>query len=352
MSFSTSAANDAFKAAFTLPSSVLLTPPVELASSKELYQTLGKFWADGHRAVQALEGEERHVPDEGSSLKEDVHGAVEATLDGLWIDKKPKLGGVGPVVQKRISGTMMKSYDESMRGAAAHLAAAADRAAAAPFSGIPPPNLSIATPPATEGGQAGLITTLMSRLEGGAGGAGGAGAGDTATAAELDLPNKEGKDGAASALRVAGVSPTLLSASSRLLTPGPPPLRVERVGASLAETVLQEEWSFTRWAEQQGMQGHALREAKTIARALELATHDFGPAYLVSRPAEVQLRRLTALALSVKAGWRVASHLEELPGDSIISALPASLVKKLYDAFSLEMKIEEAAKGKKGEKKD
>ena len=39
-------------------------------------------------------------------------------------------------------------------------------------------------------------------------------------------------------------------------------------------------------------------------------------------------------------------------GDSIISALPASLVKKLYDAFSLEMKIEEAAKGKKGEKKD
>ena len=42
----------------------------------------------------------------------------------------------------------------------------------------------------------------------------------------------------------------------------------------------------------------------------------------------------------------------ELPGDNIISALPASLVKKLYDAFSLEMKIEEAAKGKKGEKKD
>ena len=91
----------------------------------------------------------------------------------------------------------------------------------------------------------------------------------------------------------------------------------------------QEEWSFTRWAEQQGMQGHALRKAKTIARALELATHDIGPAYLVSRPAEVQLRRLIALALSVNAGWRVAGHLEELPGDSIISALPASPVKKL-----------------------
>ena len=168
MAFSTPAANDAFKAAFTVPASVLLSSPVELASSKELYSTLGKLWADGHRAVQALDGDYRHVPAADSSLKEDIHGAVETALDGLWIDKKPKLGGVGPVVQKRISGTMMKSYDESMRGAAAHLAAAADRAAAAPFSGIPPPNLSIATPPATEGGQAGLITTLMSRLEGAA----------------------------------------------------------------------------------------------------------------------------------------------------------------------------------------
>ena len=109
MAFNTAAANDALKAAFTLPASVLLSPPVELANSKELYQTLGKFWADGHRAVQALEGEDRHVPDEGSTLKEDIHGAVETTLDGLWIDKKPKIGGVGSVVQKRISGTMMKS---------------------------------------------------------------------------------------------------------------------------------------------------------------------------------------------------------------------------------------------------
>ena len=43
----------------------------------------------------------------------------------------------------------------------------------------------------------------------------------------------------------------------------------------------------------------------------------------------------------------MASHLAELPGDSIISALPASLVKMLHDAFSLELKIEEAAKRKK-----
>ena len=63
MSFSTAAANDAFKAALTLPASVLLSPPVELATSKKLYQTLGKFWADGHRAVQVLEGDDRHVPD-------------------------------------------------------------------------------------------------------------------------------------------------------------------------------------------------------------------------------------------------------------------------------------------------
>ena len=155
-----------------------------------------------------------------------------------------------------------------------------------------------------------------------------------------------GKVAAAPAVRAVGVSPTLLSASHRLLTPGPPPLRVERIGAMLAEHLLQEEWTFTRWVDQQGMQGATQREAKTIARALELATHDFGAAYLVSRPAEVQLRRLLALALSAKVGWRTASLLEELPGDNALSAVPDSILKSLQERLKLELKIEEAAKAK------
>ena len=59
MSFSTSAANAAFKEAFTVPATALLSPPVESATSKEVYTSLGKLWANGHRAVQALEGAER-----------------------------------------------------------------------------------------------------------------------------------------------------------------------------------------------------------------------------------------------------------------------------------------------------
>ena len=137
MAFSTSAANAAFKEAFTVPATAVVSPPVECATSKELYASLGQLWASGHRAVQALEGAERHVPGADSSLKEEVAGAVETTVEALWIDHKPKIGGVGAVVPKRISGTMTKAYDESMRGAAAHAAAAANRAAATPYGGIP-----------------------------------------------------------------------------------------------------------------------------------------------------------------------------------------------------------------------
>ena len=88
MVFSTPAANDAFKSAFTVPATAVLSPPVESADSKELYTALGQLWAAGHRAVQALEGVEQHQPAADSSLKEDVAAEVEATLDGLWFFRR------------------------------------------------------------------------------------------------------------------------------------------------------------------------------------------------------------------------------------------------------------------------
>ena len=92
MAFSTAAVNDAFKTAFTVPATVILSAPVELGSAKELHLTMGKLCADGHRAVQSLKRVDKHVPAAGSILKEDVYGAVEATFDGLWIVHKPKIG--------------------------------------------------------------------------------------------------------------------------------------------------------------------------------------------------------------------------------------------------------------------
>ena len=83
MVFSTPASNSAFKAAFTVPATALLSPPLECASSKDLYTQLGKLWGAGHRALQSLDGSDRHVPAADSSLKDDVAGEVETILDGL-----------------------------------------------------------------------------------------------------------------------------------------------------------------------------------------------------------------------------------------------------------------------------
>ena len=100
MVLSTPAANEAFKAAFTLPATAALSRPVESADSKDLYTSLGKLWAAGHRAVQALEGPDQHRPAADSSLKDDVAVEVETTLDVLWITHKTRIGGVGSVVEK------------------------------------------------------------------------------------------------------------------------------------------------------------------------------------------------------------------------------------------------------------
>ena len=88
--------------------------------------------------------------------------------------------------------------------------------------------------------------------------------------------------------------------AERLVSVGCPPLRVEkRYGATLALHLLQTKDTFTSWAESRGLSGAPLREVLTIARALDLATHSFGAKYLMSEPAEVQLRRLYSVCPSV-----------------------------------------------------
>ena len=58
-------------------------------------------------------------------------------------------------------------------------------------------------------------------------------------------------------------------------------------GSVLAEHLLTSKPTFTDWAETQGLAGAPLREALTIARALDLATEHQGASYLTSPPAEV-----------------------------------------------------------------
>ena len=106
------------------------------------------------------------------------------------------------------------------------------------------------------------------------------------------------------------------------------------------------------------MSGHNNREARTLARALELGVFEFGATYFGSKSAEVQLRRLLAIMVAAASGstaeaWRGASQLENLPGDGIGANLPAVVQKSLRESLKLEYQLEALLAGKmpdKGEK--
>ena len=132
----------------------------------------------------------------------------------------------------------------------------------------------------------------------------------------------------------------------------------ERWGTSIALHILQEKSSITDWVAALNLSGHNNREARTLARALELGVSEFGAAYFGSKSAEVQLRRLLAIMVAAASGstaeaWRGASQLEDLPGDGIGANLPAVVQKSLRESLKLEYQLEALLAGKmpdKGEK--
>ena len=120
----------------------------------------------------------------------------------------------------------------------------------------------------------------------------------------------------------------------------------KRYGSVLAEHLLKSKPTFTDWAETRSLAGAPLREALTIARALDLATEHYGATYLTPEPAEVQLRRLSSVCLTAKLGsYKLSQHLEELPGDGALAELPASILREMSEALKLELKIEQLVKG-------
>ena len=169
-------------------------------------------------------------------------------------------------------------------------------------------------------------------------------------------PQQSGKGGAP-LQRAPEVPPQLAHAAARLLNPGPPPLRnPERWGASIALHILQEKSSITDWFAALNLSGYNNREARTIARALELGVSEFGAAYFGSKSAEVQLRRLLAIMVAAQSGstaeaWRGASQLEDLPGDGIGANLPAVVQKSLRESLKLEYQLEGLLAGKMPDKK-
>jgi len=141
-----------------------------------------------------------------------------------------------------------------------------------------------------------------------------------------------------------------------MLNPGPPPLRhgADRIGTTLALHILKEAsgLGIFAWVEKQNLgTGHINREASTIARGLELAVKDYGPAFLMSPAAEVMLRRLFALVIASKAGatkeaWRMASRLEDLASDGIGGTLPTTIQAKLQAEMKAELQLEALMAGR------
>ena len=257
-------------------------------------------------------------------------------LQSLWIDYPPKIGGRGAVTPLRIKGSIEKAYTVAVRGAASHNAAAADRAAADPFLGLPqrtPQEFSIRDDPDEARGDD-MLDALFSRMTGR----------EAAQPQERPTGNERPTVNGSrnSDKRAAPVPPSLARAARRLVEVGVPDLRKPRVGVVLANNTLKSKVTFTDWVlAQKALKMPQLREAETIARSLDLATHQYGVAFLASDPAEVMLRRMYALVLGCRAGtMAMAEMLEELPGDHTVADMPDELIDELEKKLCVRRKIE------------
>ena len=84
--------------------------------------------------------------------------------------------------------------------------------------------------------------------------------------------------------------------------------------------------------------------------------NEMGAGFLASKPCEVLLRRLLAIAIAARSGstaeaWRAASMLEDLPSDGLGGMLPSQVNKSLREQLKLELQLESMLAGKLPEKK-
>ena len=339
--FSTRSANDVFAAKFTDPLRAVLAG--NISDSGPVFETVGRLWSAAEIALEQLPEAEAHKSTEGAPLADDVKDAVSATTEALWRAVEPKVrpaSGEPFTLQKRLS-SFEKAYKSSM--ASARAAAAANRAAAAAHFNPPglPLSASLATPDRgpRQVDSEDVIEMMVARMNADTSGNGarpGAaappGPGTAAAPQPIEAP---------AGLRAGPVSPALTRACKWITDVGVPPLRVEeRYSAALACNVLKSSHTFTDYAEKSTLKGGQLREAKTLARILDLGTEQSGPSFLLSDAAEVGLRRFVALMLASKQGnFTVAQELEEIPSDSALDVLPESVMGKMYQKLKLRARL-------------
>ena len=299
-----------------------------------LYSHLGEAWHEAEQGLAAMSAAEGAHDPLDSSLEEDLRDAVEDTLNLLWDTLVPKLRGRRvPLKMKAIEAAYSKY------ATVAAVKAAKERRGAGSEGRDGADELPM-------GSFLDKITARMSGAQNESPNGEGAGVGEPQPGKGRDTPG-----------RAPAVSETLKHAAARLLVPGPPPLRQdERWGPSIALHMLQEKSSLTDWVDHLKLTGHNDREARTIARALELGVNEYGAGYLASKPAEVSLRRLLAICIAAKGGstaqaWRAASLLEDLPGDGLLAVLPVAVHKKLREELKQDLQLEQMLSGKLPPKK-
>jgi hypothetical protein len=328
--FSTEEADTKFLNLFVITAtSTLETGNYDKANT--LYSNLGEAWYEAEQGLAAMSAAEgAHEPAEESSLEADLKFAVEDSLKLLWDAIKPKLR----VRRVPLNMPAIEAAYSKFATVAAVQAAKGQRAAG-----------SEGRAGADELPMGSFLDKLTARMNGTQNG-------DDAVVGEPQ-PGK----GNGTPERAPAVSEKLKHAAARLLVPGPPPLRQdERWGPSIALHMLQEKSSLSDWVDHLKLSGHNDREARTIARALELGVNEYGAGYLASKPAEVSLRRLLAICIAAKGGstaqaWRAASLLEDLPGDGLLAVLPVAVHKKLREELKQDLQLEHMLSGKLPPKK-
>ena len=337
--FTTEEADEIFMNDFVMGTSGLIQ--AEILKANDLYDNLGELWFNTEQKLSGLKGEPAHEPTEDSSLVEDVRFAVEHTLTQLWDTEPPVTKG------RSLAG---RRVPLKMSAIAASYSKHATKALAPK---VEPPVAAAATEQQPAGS---FLDQLVAKMNGTPSGTPN---GNPLPTIPEETPAFESGNGQGPRPRAPQVSPQLTHAAARLLNPGPPPLRnPERWGTSIALHILQEKSSITDWVAALNLSGHNNREARTLARALELGVSEFGATYFGSKSAEVQLRRLLAIMVAAASGstaeaWRGASQLEDLPGDGIGANLPAVVQKSPRESFKLEYQLEALLAGKmpdKGEK--
>ena len=296
-----------------------------------LYSHLGEVWHEAEQGLAAMSAAEgAHEPAEESSLEADLKFAVEDSLKLLWDALKPKLR----VRRVPLNMPAIEAAYSKFATVAAVQAAKGQRAAG-----------SEGRAGADELPKGSFLDKFTGCMNG------------TQNGDEVGLGEPQPGKGNDTPGRAPAVSETLKHAAARLLVPGPPPLRQdERWGPSIALHMLQEKSSLTDWVDHLKLTGHNDREARTIARALELGVNEYGAGYLASKPAEVSLRRLLAICIAAKGGstaqaWRAASLLEDLPGDGLLAVLPVAVHKKLREELKQDLQLEHMLSGKLPPKK-